>query len=242
MRYLPPPNTKSAVFDFDGTIADTSEGILDAHRTTMRALGIEDPGDEGLKRLIGENLFRVYAEKYGLGEAGGRKAAALYRERYAGTGIHLAALYPGFREMLETLRAAGIRTGVATLKAERFAETMLEEMGIRGLFDAVCGIGADDRMDKAGLIAQCMARCGSTAEETVLVGDTENDRAGAEKAGTGFIGVTYGFGFRKGGNADFLTADDPAAVAELILGRNGLEPAEQTDQAEQARRGGDNRT
>lgn len=194
---------KLVVFDFDGTIADTSEGILDAHRFALKSMGREIPEESILRSVIGGNLLATYKEKFGFADTEARKAVELYRKRYAKEGIYKAQLYDGFEKMLQSLKDSGAYIGVATLKAEKFANIMLRHMDISQYFDYICGMDENDTLDKAALIKKCMKHLGCKQIETVLVGDSFNDLKGAEIAGVDFIAVSYGFGFKNSKNYEF---------------------------------------
>lgn len=204
---------KLIIFDFDGTIADTSEGILDSHRYTLAAMGSSIPSKNILRSIIGGALLETYKKRFGLTENQARRAVNIYRERYAEIGIHKACLYPGVKEMISELKSQGYKIGVATLKAERFATCMLDEMGIIDYFDVICGMDDSDEHTKASLVRKCCASSGVDEHETVLVGDSDSDINGSIEAQVDFIGVTYGFGFKPNFNYDFCTVDH---VQELI--------------------------
>lgn len=216
MKYSRQQDTKLVIFDFDGTIADTSGGILDSHRFALAAMGREVPSEAELRGVIGGNLLKVYIERFGFAEPDAREAVRIYRERYAEVGIHNATLYPGFAEMVKELKNKGYKVGVATLKAEIFAKIMLKELGISIYFDEVCGMEPNDGLDKAGLILKCCEICGCNREDAILVGDSDNDYIGAQQAGVKFIGVTYGFGFMPDKTYDFKTANSCTEVRELL--------------------------
>lgn len=216
MKCSPQQNTKLVIFDFDGTIADTSGGILDSHRFALNAMGREIPSDDELRGVIGRNLLKTYIEKFGFTEPGAREAVRLYRKRYAEVGIHEAVLYPGFADLVKKLKNKDYMVGVATLKAENFAKIMLDEMEILNYFDEVCGMDANDGLDKTGLILKCRKLCHCGKDGTILVGDSNNDFIGAQNAGVDFIGVTYGFGFKKEIKYDFKTADSCSELYPLI--------------------------
>ena len=183
------------IFDFDGTIADTSEGILDSHKHVLKVMNHVVPGDEDLKKLIGGNLLNIYTDKFGFEPSDARNAVNIYRNRYSTVGLHKAVLYHGVTELLKHLKEKNITIAVATLKAEKFAVTMLEEMHVREYFDYICGMDDMDSLTKVELVQKCMKLSQCPKEQTVLVGDSENDEIGAKNAGVDFIGVTYGFGF-----------------------------------------------
>lgn len=217
MKCLRQQNIQLVVFDFDGTIADTSEGIIDAHKYTLGVAGKEIPNDKILHGVIGGNLLKTYMTTFGFSEDDAREALRIYRKRYAEIGIHKAKVYPGFEELLGLLKSKGYKIGVATLKAEIFAKQMLQEMGIDQYFDEVCGMDLNDGLDKASLISKCAQLCGIELPSVVLIGDSENDLIGAEKAGVHFIGVTYGFGFKPEIKYEFESVDSARElISELI--------------------------
>ena len=202
--------------DFDGTIADTSLGILDSHRYALEAVGDYIPSEDELRNVIGGNLLLTYINTFDFKEEKARIAVKIYRERYAKVGIHKAILYPGVLDLLQRLKEENVLIGIATLKADRFAKSMLEELGIAHFFDVVCGMDDHDAMTKADLIKKCCVECGITKKDAVLVGDSNNDFLGAMEAGVEFIGVTYGFGFIPYQQYDFLSANTIDEIYELL--------------------------
>lgn len=208
---------KLVIFDFDGTIADTSPGILDAHRFALSYMGKNIPSDSELSTVIGGHLLDTYIYRFGFSETQAREAVRVYRERYAKVGIHKAELYPEFEKMAKKLYEKGYLIGVATLKAEKFAEIMLRELGIRKWFNTVCGMDEHDDLDKAGLIKKCCSLCEVSEKNTILVGDSNNDAIGARESGVDFLGVTYGFGFHKDQKYDFCTVDSVVDILGYLL-------------------------
>lgn len=207
---------KLVIFDFDGTIADTSSGILDAHRFALSHMRKNVPSDLELRTVIGGYLLDTYIHRFGFSEMQAREAVQVYRERYATVGIHKAELYPEFEVMAKRLYEKGYLIGVATLKAEKFAEIMLRELGIRKWFNTVCGMDEYDNLDKAELIKKCCSICGVNEKNAILIGDSNNDAVGAHEAGVDFIGVTYGFGFQKDQKYDFCTVDSAVDILDYL--------------------------
>lgn len=189
---------QTVIFDFDGTLADTSQGILNCHKYAHHMMGRPEPTEEMLRGVIGGPLLQTYRTVFNFPEADARKAVAYYRQRYVEQGLYEIKLYPGMKMVLETLKKSGCRLGIATLKAECFLDTMLRNMEIQNCFDAVFGMNNDDSRTKAQLIKLCIHKLCSTPRDAILVGDSVYDRDGAQCAGIDFLGVTYGFGFTKG--------------------------------------------
>lgn len=208
---------KLVIFDFDGTIADTSAGIIDSHRFALSYMKKDIPSDVELRRVIGGHLLDTYIQRFGFTELQAREAIQVYRERYAKVGIYKAELYPEFTNMVKKLHESGYLIGVATLKAEKFANIMLQEMKIRNYFNMVCGMDEHDDLDKAGLIKKCCSISDINEKNAILVGDSDNDLRGARKAGVDFLGVTYGFGFQKNQKYDFQTVDSVVDIQRYLL-------------------------
>ena len=209
---------KLVVFDLDGTLADTSEGIINSHRFAHEYMGVIAPAESILRGVIGGPLLSTYRNIFGFSEENAVKAVAAYRRWYSKYGIHQAQLYPGIVDMLEELRDRGIHIGCATLKAEEFANELLENMGVRNFFSVVSGMNSADTRTKADLVTICMSKMNTAATDTMLVGDSEHDYHGALECGTRFIGVSYGFGFRPSDTSnDFPVVERPADLLKYCL-------------------------
>lgn len=204
---------KLVIFDFDGTLADTSLGILACHRHTLKEMGRNVPGDAKLRGIIGAPLFRSYVDVFGFAEEAARKAVSIYRARYAEKGIYEVSQYDGMLAVLQRLKAEGILIGIATLKAHRFLSPMLEHLGLSNLIDVYHGMDDRDGLTKASLLAECMSDMKVSTKDTVLVGDSIFDANGAREAGIDFVGVSYGFGFKPGE----VLCNRPADILGCIL-------------------------
>lgn len=214
MSLLQKRNMKSKliIFDFDGTIADTSLGILDSHKFALASMGRPVPEESELLKVIGGQLLKTYIDVFGFEEQSAVEAVRIYRKRYANVGINLANLYDGFEDLIMQLKNCGCYIGVATLKAERFAKEMLTKFNMLDKFDVICGMDERDSLTKEDLIEKCIEFCNVDKSQAILVGDSSNDWKGAQAAGIQFIGVTYGFGFKKDVEYNFDTVNSPREV------------------------------
>lgn len=201
------------VFDLDGTLADTSPGIIECHRYANAAMGRPITDDRLLEGIIGGPLYETYRERFGYPEDEARRAVEIYRARYAEVGVAGSALYPGMDACLAALKERGYLLAVATLKAEELARRLLDRLGVAGYFDVIHGMDRQDGRSKSDIIRMCMAELGAAPEETVLVGDSVHDAKGAQQTGVAFLGVTYGFGFT-GPRADM--AADCGQISDRI--------------------------
>ncbi len=184
---------KLVLFDFDGTVYDTVEGITKSLEFGLRKRGFEARAGD-LRCFAGPPLQDKLAEVYGVDAEEAAQIIACFRERYSPVGIYESAPYPGIRELLRSLKEAGFLVGVATSKPQTMAEKLMERSGIRDCFDVVAGSSMGPSSDqKWQVIRRAMEQCGAKQEETVLVGDTKYDVLGAGKCGIPCIGVRWGY-------------------------------------------------
>lgn len=180
------------LFDFDGTVFDTVEGITKSVQYALRKFGIEAE----LSQLIcfaGPPLVDMFQEKFGLSYEQAQQAVVWFRERYQPIGLYESRPFAGMKELLEKLRSAGKKTAIATIKYQPMAEKLLERSGMDGLFDVVCGSPAERSLTKKELVEKAMELLGAESGESVLIGDTKYDLLGAQQAGISFIGAGYGY-------------------------------------------------
>lgn len=209
------------LFDLDGTLTDSQEGIINCIYHALDGLGIEAPDISVLKKFLGPPLSVSFRETIGLDDDTADKAVKLYRERYSTVGLFENKPYEGISGMLERLKNAGLRLAVATSKPEPFSVRILEKFGLDGYFETVTGSGLDGSLDtKAEVIEETLRRLGFTdRSRAVMVGDRKHDILGARAAGLGCIGV--GWGFAEPGeleeNGALAVVPDLGALEELLL-------------------------
>lgn len=207
------------LFDFDGTVYDTVEGITKSVQYAIRKHGLDAPLEE-LRCFAGPPLVEMFMEKFGFDRSTAEQVTREFRERYVPIGVYESAVFPEIRELLEALRQAGKRVGVATSKPESLACQLLEREGMLSLFDVVAGAGDNGAGNaKWQVIGRAMEALGAPREDTVLIGDTKYDVAGAHRVGIPCIGVEYGYaapGELEAAGADAIVPDC-AALQRLLL-------------------------
>lgn len=186
---------KGILFDLDGTLLDTSEGIIESVRHTISSLGLHELTSEVLKTFVGPPVQDSFKKFFGMDEAKAQEAADVFRSYYKDTALFLAKPYPGIHALLEQLVKNNLLIGVATYKREDYAKTLLEHFDIASFCDAICGADNENRLTKTNIILKCLRDLSLQTKDTVLIGDTIHDARGASNAGIPFIGVAYGFGF-----------------------------------------------
>ena len=97
---------KTILFDFDGTLFDTGEGILRSVQYALEGFGIHETDTARLRKFVGPPLLDSFSELYAMTPEQAQAAVARYRERYLPVGIYECTLYPGIPELLEQLRTA----------------------------------------------------------------------------------------------------------------------------------------
>lgn len=212
------------LFDFDGTVYDTVEGITKSVQYAVRKQGL-DAELEALRCFAGPPLEDMFMERFGFTLEQAKQATRDFRERYLPIGVYESRPFPAFRELLLQLRASGLRLGLATSKPQKLAEELMRRADMLPLFDAICGAGDNGAGNaKWQVIERAMAALGAGAEETVLVGDTKYDVAGAHKVGIPCIGVGYGYaapGELETAGADAIVPDLTALRTLLLSGMDG---------------------
>lgn len=190
---------KNILFDLDGTLTDSAEGITKSMQAALHAIGIEEPDLNELKKFIGPPLRGSMVKFYNSTPGEVQKVLEVYRERYTRVGWAENKAYPGMVELCRDLQAAGFRTGMCTAKPEFFAVPIAEKFGFKPYLETITGATLDGSMDdKAQVVELSLKKWNIISEEdkavTVLVGDKSMDVLAAHANGIKCVGVGYGFG------------------------------------------------
>ena len=201
------------IFDFDGTVVDTGEGILKSLQYSFEKMGREIPDLNDLKKFIGPPIYYSYTHFYNVSEDEVGDYIKKYRERYTEKGIYECELYKGFPEVIDTLRSNGIKVGIASSKPERLIYNVADYLKITDKFDAIVGVKIDDsnHSTKTCLVLDSMTKLGATDKSRVLmVGDRCFDIDRAKGAEVKSCGVLWGYGSEeefKEHEADYIVSD-----------------------------------
>ncbi len=216
---------KVAVFDLDGTLLDTAEGVLSAVKYTIDKMGFEPLDEEKLNTFIGPPIQKSFAEYYGLEGDIIQEIAGIFRNRYKDVDLLLATPYEGIFECFSTLKKNGTEPVVATYKREDYALTLLKHFGFDKYTDKMFGGDHENKLKKSDIIELALKAAGLEPHEygsAVMIGDTDNDAIGAKELGIPFVGVTYGFGFKTHEDVYKFpaigAADTTEELTKLILG------------------------
>ncbi|MDR1462560.1 MAG: HAD-IA family hydrolase [Azoarcus sp.] len=180
------------VFDWDGTLMDSTAAIVRAIQSACRDLGLPEPDDTRARHVIGLGL--IEALQYAAPDLPARdyqKIAERYSHHYFAASKELA-LFPGIADLLAWLRREDRLLAVATGKSRIGLDRVLNQSGLGPLFHATrC---ADECFSKPhpAMLEELMAELGATPEKTLMIGDTTHDLQMAKNAGTAGVGVGFG--------------------------------------------------
>jgi len=186
---------KNILFDLDGTITDSSPGIINSYLHSLTKIGLAENDIETLKSYIGSPLRAYYTERHNLSTADSDIAVKHFREHYADKGIFENTVYPNMAELINKLQENGFRLYIATSKPLEFAITVLNHFNLKEYFDSIHGsdMSADNK-PKDKLIADAILMNGLSKNESIMIGDRYHDINGAKTNGIASIAVTYGYG------------------------------------------------
>ncbi len=184
---------KAILFDLDGTLTDSGEGIINCAILALKHFGLPVPDREAMRVFVGPPLRDTFF-RFGVPQEKLDEAVAVYRSRYIPIGKFENTPYPGIEVLLQKLKAAGHRLYVATSKPEQMSVDILEKFGLAPYFDIIAGSTMDGSRDaKEAVIAYLLKKIGMQ-EQAVMVGDTHFDVIGAKAHGIPTIGVSWGYG------------------------------------------------
>ena len=188
---------KAIMFDLDGTLTESGEGITKSVQYALEKIGRPEPDLEKLKVFVGPPLLDQFMKYADTDEETARQAVAFYRERYGVTGIYENSVYPGIPELLEELRRKGYLLAVASSKPDNYVNQVLDYFHLSGYFDVIVGSEMNgNRTRKAQVIEETLERLKLSGHrnQVLMVGDKEHDVLGAREAGVSCVAVSYGYG------------------------------------------------
>jgi phosphoglycolate phosphatase len=212
-------NFDTLLFDLDGTLTDSTEGILNCLVYAIERMGFEVPEDTN--KFLGPPIRQSFAEFLGMNGEQVDEAVRIFRERYSDTGLFENRVYDGITGMLERLKSGGKRLMVATSKPQVYAVRIFERSGLAQYFEIVGGAELDSSRDyKDQVIEYVLAKAGITDRSSVLmIGDRRQDVLGAHKTGLKCMGILWGFGSMEEltqAGADYI-ARTPQETADMLL-------------------------
>ena len=189
-------NFEYILFDLDGTITDSGEGITKSVQYALKHFDIIVNNLEDLHKFIGPPLKESFKEYYKFDEEKADIALVKYREYYAERGIYENSLYDGIIELLDALKNNHKTIILATSKPEVYAKQILEYFKVDKYFTVVAGSDFEETRVKKGDVIKYALESAKISDlsKVIMVGDREHDIIGAKENNIKSIGVTYGYG------------------------------------------------
>lgn len=204
---------RAVLLDLDGTLLDTVHDLAYAAARMRDRLGMPPLDERSVRGFIG-NGIGVLVDRVLVGARDGdapppdlkRRALAIYEEEYAAALTRSSVCFPGVMEGLDILRDRGLKLACVTNKAERFTLPLLRHAALMPYLDLVVSGDSLPRKKPDPLpLFHAAAALGASVDDTILIGDSENDAEAARAARCRFVAVDYGY--RHGGDAASLGAD-----------------------------------
>jgi phosphoglycolate phosphatase len=183
---------KQILFDLDGTLTDSGEGIMHCTELTLAHYGLPIPPRSEMRSMVGPPLRDSFL-RFGIAYEELDNAVAFYRKHYLAVGQYENEPYSGIRQLLEKLTAEGNRLYLATSKPETMAADILQYFDLKQYFSIICGAVPGGRSTKEEVIAHLLTQL-DIGENLVMVGDTIYDVKGAAFHNIPCIAVAWGYG------------------------------------------------
>lgn len=196
---------QAVIFDLDGTLTDSKEGILKSTAYALQKVGCPVPPEHILRKFLGPPLAESMIRYCGMTEAEATRATEIYRERYVPIGAFENRVYPGIRALLRALKKRGVYLAVATGKPTGISTEILRRFGLLDYFDKVQGPDLTCfHCDKADMIHAVLPE----GMKALMIGDSVSDVTAGQECGLDTAAALYGYG-----DADALQALHPTYLA-----------------------------
>lgn len=184
------------IYDLDGTLIDSKLDLACSVNATRAHMGMGPLENETVYSYVGNGapvlIRRVLGEQ--ATEAEVQEALEFFIEYYRDHCLDYTRLYPGVREALERLAAAGVKQAILTNKPVKISRRIMEGLKAAGFFCEIYGGNSFDHKKPHPVgVYTLLKQCGAAPERTVMVGDSSVDIRTAVNAGVKSCGVTYGF-------------------------------------------------
>jgi phosphoglycolate phosphatase len=185
------------LFDLDGTLTDSQEGIFNCIRYAFEKMGKQPPSIERLTPFIGPPLGESFVEFCGFSQEEAEIAVTFFRERYRTIGKFENRAAPGMPGLCRRLKEKGFRLALASSKPEPFCVEICEKFGYAESLETIAGSSMERNETKADVIAKALDRLGllgADKSRILMLGDRKHDVEGAKQWGIACVGVDF-FGY-----------------------------------------------
>lgn len=188
---------KAILFDLDGTITESGEGIMKSVQYALEKIGKPEDDLQKLRVFIGPPLIEQFMKYASIDIHDAKLCVEYFRERFSTKGIYENKLYPNVEYVLKSLKDSGYDLAISSSKPEFFVLQILENFQIKNYFDEIVGSTLDEkRTEKSEVIYETLKRMDllDKRESVLMVGDRKHDILGAKSQNIDCIGVSYGYG------------------------------------------------
>jgi phosphoglycolate phosphatase len=212
-------DARAVLIDLDGTLVDSIPGLSEAARRTLIELGLQPLPQALVETFVGKGIGRL-VERLVAGSRDGvpdpallARAMPVYERHYLDTVSWECQLYPGVLEGLDAMRARGLPLACVTNKAGRYAQVLIERMGLAPYVPVlVAGDTLPVKKPDPAPLLHGAAQLGVPPSELLMIGDSSNDALAARRAGCPVVCVSYGYNE----GVDIRTVDADAIVDSLV--------------------------
>jgi 2-phosphoglycolate phosphatase len=206
-------NIENLIFDLDGTLIDSSHGVVEAVNYSLRQMGQPEQKPEVIKTFIGYSLEEMYPH---FTDAPLKELYAHFRVKAAETVVASTEILPGVAQTLRRLDDRGFRMAIATTKIRANVNGILEKLGWQKLFHATtAGNEVEKVKPDPSILRLTLKRLKAEPSETIVVGDTINDILAAKGVPMKVVAVASPFGGQEkviAANPDFFIE----SITELL--------------------------
>ncbi len=212
------PRYDCVIFDLDGTLIDSSPGIIAAVNKSLQLLGQDALTYAQIKSCIGPPIADTIGQIKNYSVQDKEKFYSVFRPIYSSEFLMDLDIYPGIEKLLLELRHNHILLGIATNKRVDYAIKLLQNIGLSKYFDSINCMDLDGKLKKRDLVEACIKDLDISPAKTVMIGDSENDLNAAITCGTDFIGAGYGYGLQNRSHiCNKIVVKDVSSLKYLIL-------------------------
>ena len=218
---------KTIIFDLDGTLTDSKEGILKSLEFDIEAFGYDIPPYETQLLFLGPPIVDSLQQYCGMTIEQAEEVYKKFGERYGTIGKFETQLYPNIIDLLAKVKNEHYTVALATAKPEIYAREILDHFSITPYFDVIVGANHKEGLiHKKEILQKAIDLCGNPLTDDTgrrlvyMVGDRKYDVVSGNELGCISIGVTYGYGTEKElieANAEYLCEDTDDIVMTLDL-------------------------
>lgn len=186
----------SVIFDIDGTLLDSSKGIIAAVNYTIEKLNLNKLSEKELREFVAYSpLKKAFMHYCKVEDKVSIECCETYRKHYKEKTMFMSDIYENIIELLEFLKTNNYNLGIATFKNEENAKLLLKNLNLDKYFDFISGAQYEKSETKADILVRCLKNLNADSDKTIFIGDSHSDAIAAQESNCNFIGVTYGFGF-----------------------------------------------